>query len=1054
MVEWSTSESTESIEVGEGDYTVTVTDNSGCTGSSEVTVSSQQAADVSISGDNEFCEGFTTQLDASSGFVLYQWTGGVMGATLTVTSSGMYGVTATDAIGCTATSSIQVNSVSLNPPTILGDTLFCEDSVTTLDGGQYASYSWSTTETTPSIMVNESGQIALTVTDDNGCTNSTAVIVQAQALPEPVIVGSTSFCVGGSASLNLDQSYASVLWSTGESTPTITTSDIGTISVIVTDVIGCTGSSEVMISLEEFLSPNIGGDLEFCSGETSTLDGGGAFETWVWSTTETTQTIDVTQAGSYSVTVSDATGCTGSSEVVVTTLQNPEPTITGQLELCLNQTTTLGVSEEYTSYSWSDGEISDTILVSIAGTYSVMVTDSLGCVGSSQVDVVIYQLPMVGIETVCDPTMQFYSVVVNTDGDIVTAGANTVTNTNGQFVIDNIETDTSVEVYIQNSATSCDTTINVLPPNCDCLAIADAGSNQEINCDEPSTLLGGQDTSIGSGFSYIWYNEDGDIVGNEITYTASLGGMYTLEVVDESNACSTSSTVEVIDTSNEPIAIIYAQPDNVIDCVVDVVTLSADAQTNVEYTWIVGKLETTNDLQIEITEQSSVTLMAVDTITGCSAESSVFIEDQEEYPLLLISNPDILTCINTAITIDASGSQSGVDIVYQWYDESGPIDLENGNTLDVFLDGTYFIEAIDTTNNCTNIDSVEVVLVENFPSISASEDTILPCDQDEISLNVNLTSSETVLYNWTTEDGNILGNTNNTSVAVNASGWYYVVVEDALSGCTTIDSVFVDGNVPPSLAEQDIIQPICANPEGGEIVVNLSSGGTPPITYSIGDDQNSTGVFTGLGPGSYVVQVVDALGCSADTTLVLESLNEVELGVDEPSINSTYGGTETIELITNVPESEIAEVQWSPVLPFDCVNCLTLTFENITMSQEYLVTLIDIEGCLDTTFFQFIIEQEEDIFVPNIVNPNNDVNNTFYPLSGTDGVIVKQMQVYDRWGNLVFIGSDFETNDPQFGWDGTFNGVQVEAGVYVYYFEFDFPGLGSIVKAGDVTVVF
>jgi uncharacterized repeat protein (TIGR03803 family) len=130
------------------------------------------------------------------------------------------------------------------------------------------------------------------------------------------------------------------------------------------------------------------GPTTFCQGGSVTLDAGAGYASYLWSPNgETTQTIVVTASGSYSVTVTDANGCMGTSApVAVTVNANPTPAITpsGPTTFCQGGNVVLDAGSGYVSYSWSpNGETTQTITVSASGSYSVTVTDVNGCAGTS-----------------------------------------------------------------------------------------------------------------------------------------------------------------------------------------------------------------------------------------------------------------------------------------------------------------------------------------------------------------------------------------------------------------------------------------------------------------------------------------------------------------------------------------------------------------------------------------------------------------------------------------------------------------------------------------------
>ena len=141
----------------------------------------------------------------------------------------------------------------------------------------------------------------------------------------PQISGPLSFCTGGSTALDAGV-FNSYLWSTGDTTQTISVSSEGAFSVTVSDGQGCSGEAAVEVTQNAALMPEISGSLSFCTGGSTALDAG-VFNSYLWSTGDTTQTITVSSEGAFSVTVSDGQGCSGEAAVEVSQDEAPNPMI-------------------------------------------------------------------------------------------------------------------------------------------------------------------------------------------------------------------------------------------------------------------------------------------------------------------------------------------------------------------------------------------------------------------------------------------------------------------------------------------------------------------------------------------------------------------------------------------------------------------------------------------------------------------------------------------------------------------------------------------------------
>jgi gliding motility-associated-like protein len=136
-----------------------------------------------------------------------------------------------------------------------------------------------------------------------------------------------------------------------------------------------------------------------------------------------------------------------------------------------------------------------------------------------------------------------------------------------------------------------------------------------------------------------------------------------------------------------------------------------------------------------------------------------------------------------------------------------------------------------------------------------------------------------------------------------------------------------------------------------------------------------------------------------------------------------------------------------------CATCLTTQVSDPTDSI-YVITITDIYGCVDTAQVRLDRTERPEIFIPNVFNPNSNSGNSKFIIYGNTEVDrILNLKVFDRWGNMVYISQTMELNNSSSGWDGTYNGQDVEQGVYVYLIEV-LLGDGSVkVYHGDLTVV-
>lgn len=265
-----------------GAYTGTITVNNGtCTSANRtftVTVNPLPAAPtISPSGPTTFCSGGNVTLTSSAG-TSYLWSNGATTPSISPTISGNYSVQVTTIINSCRSLSSASTTVIINPlpaaPSISasGTTTFCSGGNVTLTSSAGNSYLWSNGLTSSSIVATVSGNYNVRVTNSSGCqsafSSSTAVTVNAlPSTPTISLSGPTTFCSGGNVTLtsSIGNSY---LWSTSETTPSITPSSTGSYSVQITNINGCQSNFSVAtnVSLNNISAPTIAGDQTLLCG--------------------------------------------------------------------------------------------------------------------------------------------------------------------------------------------------------------------------------------------------------------------------------------------------------------------------------------------------------------------------------------------------------------------------------------------------------------------------------------------------------------------------------------------------------------------------------------------------------------------------------------------------------------------------------------------------------------------------------------------------------------------------------------------------------------------
>ncbi|HLP56225.1 MAG TPA: FG-GAP-like repeat-containing protein [Fluviicola sp.] len=830
---WSTGETTQSITVStSGNYSVTVS-NGFCSASSSpigVTVTTTPAVPtITANGPTTFCDGDSVVLTSSSA-TDNLWSTGETTQSVTVFASGTYSVEVITN-GCTSGSSI-VETVTVNPvpatPNISenGPTTFCAGDSVILTSSSAADNVWSTGETTQSITVLASGNYTVTV--DNGFCSATSAVttVTVNAIPSvPTITanGPTTFCDGDSVVLT-SSSATDNLWSTGESTQSITVSTSGSYAVeVITN--GCTSGSSTVETVTVNPVPatptiSANGPLTFCAGDSVILTSSSAADN-VWSTGETTQSITVLASGSYSVTVDNGFCSATSATTTVTINAIPlVPTITanGPTTFCDGDSVVL-TSSSATDNLWSTGETTQSITVSTTGAYSVEVIAN-GCTSGSSTAETLTVNPMPATPT------------ISANGPLTFCAGDSVILTSSS-VSDNVwstgETTQSISVLASGnysvtvdngfcSATSATTTVtvNAIPS-----VPTITANGQTTFCDGDSVIL-----TASSATNNLWSNGE-----TTQSITVSISGAYSVEVI--TNGCTSGSSIaETVTVNPVPATPTISANGPTTFCAGDSVILTSSSVS--DNFWSTG--ETTQSITVLANGNYSVT---VDNgfCSATSAATTVTVNAIPSVPTITANGPTTF-CDGDSVVLTSSSATDNL-----W--STGETTL----SITVFISGAYSVEVI--TNGCTSGSStVETVTVNPMPAtptISENGPTTF-CAGD----SVILTSSSVSDNFWSTGE-------TTQSITVLSSGNYSVTVDNGFCSATSAATT-VTVNAIPS------VPTITANGPttfcDGDSVILTSSSATDNL-WSTGETTQSITVSTS---GSYSVEVI-ANGCTSGSSI-------------------------------------------------------------------------------------------------------------------------------------------------------------------------------------------
>lgn len=322
---WSDGTTADSVTATQpGTYWVQVEDS--CNNSLTDTIRIQPAPPVplSLGPDRIKCNNDTLHINAPAGFMNYSWSPGFSNsgtAKLIVnpTTDTSYFLKAEKTPGCFGFDTILVK-VNTSPPVQLGaDMSFCKtDSAIVNAGSAFASYAWSNGTTTQQAVLKTTGTYWVKATAANGCS-STDTIQVLQVFENPVVNlnQDTAICAGESKLLDAG-SFNTYLWNTGATSRSISISNPGTYSVVVTDLNGCRGIGNSKLSLIRPLPmPYLGNDTAVCSYGTLNLGTTGSFTSYLWNTGAFSKQVTISQPGTYWLKVQDEYGCTGTDSITV-----------------------------------------------------------------------------------------------------------------------------------------------------------------------------------------------------------------------------------------------------------------------------------------------------------------------------------------------------------------------------------------------------------------------------------------------------------------------------------------------------------------------------------------------------------------------------------------------------------------------------------------------------------------------------------------------------------------------------------------------------------------
>ena len=926
-----------------GAYTVTVTDAEGCTGSDTYQVSSPPILELFVNIQNESCGEGNGQLTLIGGggtpIYLYNigW-GSSPSEEYNNLSAGTYEVTLTDANGCTAIESVEIENTPAPTADGGGDTeIACDETETTLDGsgssdGTVFTYLWTTTDgnivegdSTLMPLIDTAGTYVLLITNtQNGCASTDTVEVSEvddqtiadSGVDKSLDCANSSIRLDGSDSSNDTLSTYTYAWTgpaghilEGDSSLMPLVDTVGEYILEVTNTLnGCVVLDTVTVG-EDLTAPDADAGPEAAitciinslnlDGSASSSDTASTFA-YQWTSPngniisgDTTVAPLVNTPGYYILEVTNMQNSCVSVDSVFINNDTAEPGADAGPALlldCNNTSVALSGSSasNNSSYSWSttsgnilSGANGPNPIVDQAGTYLLTVTDTNnGCQSTAEVN-------------------------ISQDIDAPTANA---------------------------------------------------GPAYQLDCINTNVTLNGSSSS-GNNISYLWSTTNGQIISgaNGPNPIVDQAGTYLLTVTNLNNGCQNTASVDISQNVERPIA--DAGPAGQLDCVVDQLALNGGQSSsggNYSYLWVStdGNIVSGDGTLNPIIDQPGTYTLEVNNLdNACSNSSSVIISQDVEAPTVVIAQPQELNCAVQEIILSGTGSSAGNQFSYLWSTNNGSI-LSGGNSLGATIGavGNYTLSIQNNQNNCSASTSI---IVSEAPALEASvmNSTDNLCNGEAngtATINVR-GGSGAYFYNWS--NGNTTSSANDL-----AAGIYTVSVSDE-GGCVT--SLEVNISEPALLTAQAAATDESSSGAANGTATVTPTGGTPPFSF-VWSNGGTTQTINNLPPNNYTVIITDSNGCMTEAIVTVNSFNCV-LNSNTTATNLTcFGANDGTAGINIVGGEGPFNYQWSN-------GAQTSTLSNLS-AGVYTVTATDANNCPVTA--NITIEEPDAINVSVIDQTN------------------------------------------------------------------------------------
>lgn len=1056
-----------------GCYQVTVTDDSGCSGTASVQVFEPSAFRFTVTVDSATCFGvangsaFMSAKGGTPGY-RYLWDNGQTTQMANGFAAGVHVVTVIDTLGCRAVTTFEVlqppplalDSIALQPPSCFGRS---DGEITVFGRGGTGlfSYEWSNMQQVPTATGLTAGLYTVSIRDANSC-----LFVHQAALPEPALLElvftqlSDEKCPGacnGTAHISIQGGTGPYLlvWQD----IVVPTQDTmanklcpGRYPIRAMDANGCAAADTFDIQpgkapgiVFDSLAPSCAGTKDGAL-KITVLNGNPPYR-YAWSNGGTSDQLTGLDCGAYRVTITDVFDCVYEDSIsldcptplVLDNIIVQQPRCTGEANGAIRVQVSGGTAP--LKYIWSDpnAQISATASSLAAGIYTVTIRDDKGCT-------------LLASDTIRDP-LPIRVVLQATDARcfgsndgsivaIVSGGAYPYAYDWSNGDLDSIAAPLAPGLFslVVNDASGCaaplvSAAISGPPDPLDVQVLQVKRACEGANDGQAEAFVRGG--NLGA-YTYVWSN-----MATTKNIDNLSPGQYSVTVRDTKN-CSDTATVEIVQLKSLKIKLASGMPTcfDKSDGSAAIVDFEGGTGDSLRYHYRWNVDPGVNSPFLSGLKGGQTYYVTVTDTENCSVQDSVPVANGPR--VVPVVEVEQVRCFGEAngMAMVVSVQAAHPVAAYLWSTQ------DTSRSITDLAPGTYSL-IVEDEKGCKGRDTISIT---QPPPLTAqlSVVTALRCAGDRSGVIAAAVSGGTPVYRlqWSNQD--------TTEVITQlGQGTYSVTVTDQ-KGCTSQQEIGMP--TPDSLdLRVAITPPRCFNEDNGRLALSVS-GGNGPYRYSIdGGAFGGSAVFFRLKAGNYTTRVLDANGCVSSLVNILENPLplEVSLGRD----TSVTPGTQ----LTLTPDISNAfgmvTYQWQ-LAPLDVLNCpdppMCTEIEVIPYRDTwYNVTITDENGCKGSDAIRISVDKRREVFVPTGFSPNDDGANDLMVIHGSEIQIktILSLSVYDRWGELVYQDVEMPVNDPNRGWDGTFRGDPCDPGVFVWKMEVEFIDGYRETLSGNITLI-